>query len=87
MPVPGDLAIRVAHGPPSTAAENTDPPGRATHDPLVRFEAWLAARGWLRSDEAQRIREAYDREAAEAADWAEQQRDPSPEDLETNVFA
>ena len=59
----------------------------ATHDPLVRFEAWLAARGWLRSDEAQRIREAYDREAAEAADWAEQQRDPSPEDLETNVFA
>jgi 2-oxoisovalerate dehydrogenase E1 component alpha subunit len=59
----------------------------AAHDPLVRFEAWLAARGWLRSDEAARIGAECDREAAEAADWAEQQPDPRPEDLETNVFA
>jgi 2-oxoisovalerate dehydrogenase E1 component alpha subunit len=58
-----------------------------SHDPLVRFEAWLAARGWLRTDDAQRIREECDREASEAADWAEQQPDPRPEDLETNVFA
>ena len=59
----------------------------SSHDPIVRFESWLTARGWLRSDEAERIREEYDREAAEAADWAEQQPDPGPEDLETNVFA
>jgi len=38
-------------------------------------------------EEAQAIREEYDREASEAADWAEQQPDPRAEDTAVNVFA
>jgi 2-oxoisovalerate dehydrogenase E1 component alpha subunit len=56
-------------------------------DPVPRFEAWLAERGWLSGDEAARIRQELDREAGEAADWAEQQPDPRPEDLATHLFA
>jgi len=59
----------------------------ARHDPLARFEAWLAEQGWLSPEEAQAIREEYDREASEAADWAEQQPDPRAEDTAVNVFA
>jgi 2-oxoisovalerate dehydrogenase E1 component alpha subunit len=58
----------------------------SSHDPLVRFETWLAERGWLSPEEAKGIREACEREAAEAADWAERQPDPRPEDVEANVF-
>jgi 2-oxoisovalerate dehydrogenase E1 component alpha subunit len=57
----------------------------AGHDPLVRFEAWLAERGWLSVEDANQVRAQYDREASEAADWAEQQPDPRPEDLATNL--
>jgi 2-oxoisovalerate dehydrogenase E1 component alpha subunit len=59
----------------------------AAHDPIERFEQWLAERGWLSPREAADIRAHLDREASEAADWAEQQPAPSAEDLETNVFA
>lgn len=57
------------------------------HDPLLRFEAWLAEQGWLRPEEAAAVRQAQDREAQEAADWAEAQPDPSPQDLDLHVFA
>jgi len=57
------------------------------NDPVARFEAWLAGRGWLLPLEAERIRHDFEREAGEAADWAEQQPDPRPEDTMRNVFA
>jgi len=56
------------------------------HDPLLRFEDWLGARGWLSGAEARAVREECDRDAAEAADWAEQQPDPRAEDLTTNLY-
>jgi 2-oxoisovalerate dehydrogenase E1 component alpha subunit len=56
-------------------------------DPVPRFEGWLAERGWLEPGEAARIREELDAEAAEAADWAEGQPDPRPEDLASHLFA
>jgi 2-oxoisovalerate dehydrogenase E1 component subunit alpha len=59
----------------------------ALHDPLLRFEDWLGARGWLTGAGAQAVREECDREAAEAADWAEQQPDPRPEDLAKHLYA
>jgi 2-oxoisovalerate dehydrogenase E1 component alpha subunit len=59
----------------------------AAHDPIARFEGWLAERGWLDAEEARRLREELDREASEAADWAERQPAPRAEDLERHVFA
>lgn len=59
----------------------------AAHDPIERFEAWLAARGWLGPEEAAEIRRELDREASDAADWAEAQPAPLAEDLERHVFA
>ncbi len=59
----------------------------ALHDPLLRFEDWLAARGWLSGAEAHAVREGCDRDAAEAADWAEQQPDPLAEDLAKHLYA
>jgi 2-oxoisovalerate dehydrogenase E1 component alpha subunit len=66
-------------------AEEVEEAGR--HDPLARFESWLEDRGWLTAEEARAVRERLDREAAEAADWAETQPDPRPEDLATHVYA
>jgi len=57
------------------------------HDPLLRYEAWLAERGWLSDEQARGVRSECDGEAAEAADWAEAQPDPRPEDLAANVTA
>jgi 2-oxoisovalerate dehydrogenase E1 component alpha subunit len=57
------------------------------HDPLVAFEAWLERRGWLSAGDAAGVRERFDREASDAADWAEVQPDPRAEDLATNLFA
>ncbi|MBJ7599985.1 MAG: 2-oxoisovalerate dehydrogenase [Candidatus Nephthysia bennettiae] len=57
------------------------------HDPLACFEAWLERQGWLSADEALRVRERSEREAAEAADWAESQPDPRAEDLSAHVYA
>src|SRR5258708_5689685 len=57
------------------------------HDPIARFVAWLIDRRWIAAHEAPRIQDQYDREASDAADWAEQQPDPVPEDPLTNVFA
>jgi 2-oxoisovalerate dehydrogenase E1 component alpha subunit len=56
------------------------------HDPLLRYEDWLSARGWLRSEDANAVREEYHQEAGEAADWAETQPDPRAEDVATNVW-
>jgi len=67
--------------PPEEVAE------AAAHDPLARFEAWLAERGWLAADDARRLRGELDREASEAADWAERQPPPRAEDLAAHVFA
>ncbi len=58
----------------------------AQHDPITSFEQWLSEKGWLGGEEAAALREQLDREASEAADWAEQQPEPRPEDLATNVF-
>ena len=57
------------------------------HDPIERFVAWLIDRRWISAEEAARIQEKCDREASDAADWAEQQPDPVPEDALNNVFA
>ena len=59
----------------------------AQHDPIVRYESWLIERGWLSADEASQTQAAFDKEASDAADWAEQQPDPRAEDALTNVFA
>ena len=59
----------------------------ATHDPIARFGAWLIEQGWLNAEDLARMQAELDAEASEAADWAEQQADPIPEDALTNVFA
>jgi len=57
------------------------------HDPIARFVAWLVERGWIKVEDAARLQAEADREASDAADWAEQQPDPIAEDALTNVFA
>ncbi|HVD00181.1 MAG TPA: thiamine pyrophosphate-dependent dehydrogenase E1 component subunit alpha [Candidatus Dormibacteraeota bacterium] len=57
------------------------------HDPVARFERWLGEKGWLPTAEADKIRLEYERESSEAADWAEAQPDPRPEDTLSNLFA
>jgi 2-oxoisovalerate dehydrogenase E1 component alpha subunit len=59
----------------------------AQHDPIVRFIAWLIERGWMTAGDAANVQAAFDTEASDAADWAEVQPDPKPEDALTNVFA
>ena len=59
----------------------------ARHDPLVRFEEWLQSCGWLTREEAARVQEEFQRDATEAADWAEDQPSPSAEQLAANVLA
>jgi 2-oxoisovalerate dehydrogenase E1 component alpha subunit len=59
----------------------------ARHDPLARYTAWLVERGWITADGAAAVQAACDQEASDAADWAEQQPDPLPEDALKNVFA
>jgi TPP-dependent pyruvate/acetoin dehydrogenase alpha subunit len=54
---------------------------------MVRFTSWLIERRWITSDAAAAVQAACDEEASEAADWAEQQPDPVPEDALKNVFA
>ncbi|MDQ6774529.1 MAG: thiamine pyrophosphate-dependent dehydrogenase E1 component subunit alpha [Candidatus Dormibacteraeota bacterium] len=55
-------------------------------DPLPRFEAWLAEDGRLTEAAARAVRAECEREAAEAADWAEAQPDPSPADLAAHLL-
>ena len=57
------------------------------HDPIARFNDWLLEHRWLTTAEAARIQAECDQEASEAADWAELQPDPLPEDALKNVFA
>jgi 2-oxoisovalerate dehydrogenase E1 component alpha subunit len=57
------------------------------HDPIVRFVAWLIDQRWITADDAARVQAECDKEASDAADWAEQQPDPLAEDALTNVFA
>jgi 2-oxoisovalerate dehydrogenase E1 component alpha subunit len=59
----------------------------AGHDPIARFTAWLIERRWITADGAAAVQAACDQEASDAADWAEQQPDPLPEDALKNVFA
>ena len=57
------------------------------HDPIVRYTAWLLERRWITPEAATAVQVACDQEASEAADWAEQQPDPLPEDALKHVFA
>ncbi len=59
----------------------------ARHDPITRFAGWLIERRWLTEDRAVEVQAECDREASEAADWAEQQPDPRAEDTLKHVFA
>jgi 2-oxoisovalerate dehydrogenase E1 component alpha subunit len=59
----------------------------AEHDPLAAFAAWLVERGWISPEDAARVQSECDREASDAADWAEQQPDPLAEDALKHVFA
>jgi 2-oxoisovalerate dehydrogenase E1 component alpha subunit len=58
----------------------------AAHDPLVRYTAWLVERRWITPEAAADVQAAFDREASDAADWAEQQPDPVAEDAMRHVF-
>ncbi len=75
---------RAGEGPYRTAEDIAE---ALDHDPVARFESWLAGRGWLLPNDAAKIHADLEREAGEAADWAEQQPDPRPEDTLRNVFA
>src|ERR1700680_5114115 len=57
------------------------------NDPIVRVRSWLIEGGWVRGCELAKVQSDCDREASDAADWAEQQPDPIAEDALTNVFA
>ncbi|MEO8744568.1 MAG: thiamine pyrophosphate-dependent dehydrogenase E1 component subunit alpha [Candidatus Dormiibacterota bacterium] len=57
------------------------------HDPIGSFTAWLVERGWIAAEDAAKIQAECDAEASDAADWAEQQPDPLPENAMTHVFA
>jgi 2-oxoisovalerate dehydrogenase E1 component alpha subunit len=59
----------------------------AGHDPLIAFTGWLVERGWISVEDAARVQVGCDQEASDAADWAEQEPDPLPEDALKNVFA
>src|ERR1700719_4063427 len=59
----------------------------ASHDPIARFNAWLLERRWLSAEEAAVIQAESDREASDAADWADRQPDPVAEEAMKNVFA
>jgi 2-oxoisovalerate dehydrogenase E1 component alpha subunit len=59
----------------------------ARHDPITRFTDWLIERRWMTAAAAAEVQSECDREASDAADWAEQQPDPLPEDALKNVFA
>jgi 2-oxoisovalerate dehydrogenase E1 component alpha subunit len=59
----------------------------AGRDPIVRYTAWLMERRWITAEAAAGVQAACDQEASDAADWAEQQPDPLPEDALKNVFA
>ena len=57
------------------------------HDPIGRYVTWLVERGWIAAEEAANVEAECDKEASDAADWAEQQPEPVAEDALTNVFA
>jgi 2-oxoisovalerate dehydrogenase E1 component alpha subunit len=59
----------------------------AGHDPIARFVAWLIERRWITAEAAAEVGSEAAREASDAADWAEQQPDPVPEDALKNLFA
>jgi 2-oxoisovalerate dehydrogenase E1 component alpha subunit len=59
----------------------------AGHDPIARFTKWLVERRWITAEEAAAVQAECDREASDAADWAEEQPDPLPEDALKNLFA
>src|SRR5213080_3039607 len=56
----------------------------ARHDPIAHFVAMLVERRRITPDAAAEVQAGCDRQASEAADWAEQQPDPLPEDALKN---
>src|SRR5213080_2799386 len=56
----------------------------ARHDPIARYTEWLVERRRITPDAAAEVQAGCDRQASEAADWAEQQPDPLPEDALKN---
>jgi len=57
------------------------------HDPIALYVAWLVEQGWISAGDAAKVQAECDAEASDAADWAEQEPDPLPEDTLSNVFA
>ena len=57
------------------------------HDPITRFVSLLVERRWISIEDAAKLQQECDKEASDAADWAEQQPDPLPEDALKHVFA
>ena len=57
------------------------------HDPITRFVSLLVERRWTSVEDAAKLQQECDREASDAADWAEQQPDPLAEDALKHVFA
>ena len=59
----------------------------ARHDPISRYTGWLVEQGWISAGKSAEVQAECDREASEAADWAEEQPDPVAEDALKNLFA
>ena len=59
----------------------------ARHDPIAQFTTWLVDKGLISADEAARVQAECDKEASDAADWAETQPDPLAADALKHVFA
>ncbi len=56
-------------------------------DPLVHFEAWLEARGWLTAEQATQVRQEAAALALQAAEAAEMSDQPDAADLGLHVYA
>jgi len=59
----------------------------ARHDSIARFTTWLIEKGWISAGDAKRVQTECDKDASDAADWAETQPDPLAEDALKHVFA
>lgn len=55
-------------------------------DPILRFESTLEEAGLLHAEQIETIREDVHREVDEAARWAQEQSDPTPESATRYVF-
>src|SRR6202795_3232590 len=48
----------------------------STPTPIARFVAWLIEQRWMTAEDAAKVQAECDKDASDAADWAEQQPDP-----------